>query len=355
MSKRVSFMDRSVVAENREILKFNEALEREARREEAARLGVPYVEDTPRDDRRGRGQGRGPRSSGDGGRPPRAPREGREGREPREPRGPRPGEAELIAAGEAAPGWSDFAAAGRKLVDGLLRGRKPNPSARFAWEVVAGSQAPDANWDDVRARWTVVHDAILAEWVKTHPEDAPPPPKRKPKPRPARRPGAARTPKPGDEVGGAGEGAKPRRRRGARGKKPSDAAVATTDAPVAGDVNAPAAAVGDPPLIGDAGPQTAPGTSEQLTPPDNPSAPPEVTHAEAAPVAAAPTDPAPTDRGPTEAAPADPAPADPAPAEGAAARPGPSPADAVPTEVAPTDSAATSEADAPQADGGEPT
>ena len=270
MSKRVSFMDRSVVAENREIMKFNEALEREARREEAKRNGVPFEEDEPRAR---------PASAGARGRPASRPSGGpaKPRREPVE-RGPRPGEAELIAAGEAAEGWADFQAAGRKMADQLLRGRKPNPAARFAWELVVAAKPADADWEDVRRRWGTVHDAILAEWVKTHPEDAPPPPKKKPKPRPARRPGGG-APKPGDEAAdaAAGAGETSRRRRGGRGRRPNGAAGA---APAAGETEASVGAVTDvsgedPPLLGDAAPAAALGTSEEMAPPSNPSAPPE--------------------------------------------------------------------------------
>src|SRR5688500_2968288 len=89
MSKRVSFMDRSVVAENREIMKFNEQLEREARREEAKRAGLPFEEDEPKAPRMGGGRGRPPSGSGASRSGPSRPR--REGPPP----GPRPGEVEL--------------------------------------------------------------------------------------------------------------------------------------------------------------------------------------------------------------------------------------------------------------------
>ncbi len=296
MSKRVSFMDKSVVNENRDILRFNEQLEREARREEAIRNGVPFVEDEPKAPRMGGGRGRPPSGGGAGRTGPSRPR--REGPPP----GPRPGEVELLAAGEAAEGWAEFSAPGKKMVDQLLRGRKPNPAARFAWELVVSAAGEDADWDDVRRRWSVVHDAILAEWVTTHPEDAPPPPKKKPTPRAARPPrkpkapgeaatadgegGAPRPPKPGDEVPGA---VRTKRRRGGRGKRgaggtaPGEAVTteatpteaASDDAAVAGTSATVAPPTPhDPPLVGNESPAAAEGTSEQLAPPADPSAAP---------------------------------------------------------------------------------
>jgi len=220
MSQRVSFMDRSVVAENRAILRYNEDLERAARQE--AGESEPSLRSAPAP----RG-GRGPR-----GRP-------RAGGAPQS-HGPRPGEAELMAAAQAAEPWADMQAEATHMVDRLMRGRRLSVATREGWERLAARQpaeTTESGWQSLRNRWGVIRDAVTDEWVKTHPDDAPPPPKKKPRPR-----RDTRTPRPEGmrpegmrPEGMRPEGMRPERvrpERVRRAKKPAETAAAGTDAGV---------------------------------------------------------------------------------------------------------------------------
>jgi hypothetical protein len=189
MSQRVSFLDRSVIEENKAILRYNDDLERAARREDAIRRGETPPADPPPDRPRRTGPQRDAPSGGG------RPREGgpaRPPRPPRPPREPRPGEPELLAAAQGAEGWTAYAQPGRRLVEHLLRGRKPGRANALAWKDISDAQPPDADWDVVRASWATVTDAVLAVWYQLHPDEAPPPPKKRkpwPRKRPKKKPG----------------------------------------------------------------------------------------------------------------------------------------------------------------------
>lgn len=163
MSKRQSFLDRNVIEENKAILRFNESLVDAARGVERSRRSSDSGEPSPAG-RTGRPRGARP-SSRPGNRPRTADRAVL-------PAGEEEALRSVVAGATDDP---DLKRAGAALVDSVARGARFPAAAEAGWRALAESAGDDRSaeeWDRLRAGWTMVRRAALAEWVRKHPEAA---------------------------------------------------------------------------------------------------------------------------------------------------------------------------------------
>ena len=205
MSKRQSFLDRNVIEENKAILRFNESLVDAARGVERSRRSSDSGGPSPAG-RTGRPRGARPSS--------------------RSANRPRTADRAVLPAGEeealrsvvaAATDDPDLNRAGAALVDSLARGARFPPAAEAGWRALAepaGGDRSAEEWDRLRAGWTMIRRAALAEWVRNHPEAAELQERElkahaardRSQSRPAARRRARRTPSSGRRTGGDGAG-----------------------------------------------------------------------------------------------------------------------------------------------------